>query len=126
MKCNTIGKALVFSFDGLESVIFDTGNASTQLHEQAAMHGFEQKIRDNAAIARKQKDGTVITVTEQMRRDAVVALVAQLNSDTWNTKMRTPTIDPYIMQLAEKRGIGYVEAQAWYRAKLMDELNEAE
>ncbi len=79
----------------------------------------------NAAIARKQKDGTVITVTEAMRRDAVLEMVTHLHGNTdWNMrKSASPKIDPNIQAIADKRGTTYAEALAWFNAKLMEELN---
>jgi hypothetical protein len=127
MKCNREGGKLVFTFeDGIAAIVFDSA-AATVSHDDAAMHGYEQKIRDNAAIARKQKDGTVITVTEAMRAAAIQEMVTHLTTSTdWNMrKSAVAKIDPNIQAIADKRGTTYAEAMAWFNAKLMAEL-EAE
>lgn len=119
MKCNREGGKLVFTFDGLESIVFDS-TAATVSHEDAAMHGYEQKIRDNAAISRKQKDGTVIDVTEAMRRDAVQEMVTHLTTSTdWNMAKRAgvsaataKSLEAAIKMIAELKGITYDEAKA--------------
>ena len=123
MKCERNSElTITFTFDGLDPITFNA--EKSKLGTDAMMHGYEQKIRDNAAIARKQKDGTVITVTEQMRRDAVAEMVNHLEtSDTWNLKARaTKSLNPFIAKLAEKMGKSYAEAEVWYQAKLMEEI----
>lgn len=124
MKCNRNGNTLVFSFDGLADVSFDT-ECNKALDNEAKLHGYEQKIRDTAAIPRKQKDGTVIVVTEAMRRENIAAEVARLQtSATWNSTERKSTLNPAILALAEKLGKTYAEAQAWIVAKATAELDE--
>ena len=126
MKCNREGGKLVFTFDGLESIVFDS-TAATVSHEDAAMHGYEQKIRDNAAISRKQKDGTVIDVTEAMRRDAVQEMVTHLTTSTaWNMvkAQRAAPQNPTILAIANKRGCTYAEAEAWIAEKMLAEMGE--
>lgn len=125
MKCNRNGDILTFTFDDmtLAPIVFNRAEATVNPAD-AEMHGYEQKIRDNAAIARKQKDGTVITVTEQMRRDAVQEMVTHLTTSTdWNMrKAATAKINPYIQAIADKRGTTYAEAETWFNEKLMAEL----
>lgn len=124
MKCNPENGKLVFTFDGLEPVVFDPA-AATVSKEDAMMHGFEQKIRDNAAIPRKQKDGSIITVTEAMRRDAVQEMVTHLcTSTTWNMAARTKAApqNPTILAIAAKRGCTYAEAEAFIAEQMLGEL----
>lgn len=124
MKCSREGTKLIFTFDGAESIMFDATMATVN-RVDAEMHGYEQRIRDNAAIARKQKDGTVITVTEQMRRDAVQEMVTHLTTSTeWNMR-KTAAVkeNPAIQAIAVKRGTTYAEAVVWFNEKLMAELN---
>jgi len=125
MKCELNGKTLTFTFDGdLSPVVF---NADGSPHaERAMMHGFEQRLRDAAAIARKQKDGSVITVTEAMRRERVAALAEHLStSDKWEmTAARVPAKNPVIQQLADARGITYEQAQAWIAEQAIAELSK--
>ena len=125
MKCNREGGKLVFTFDGLESIVFDS-TAATVSHEDAAMHGYEQKIRDNAAISRKQKDGTVIDVTEAMRRDAVQEMVTHLTTSTdWNMAKRAgvsaataASLKAAIETIADLMGVSFEEAKAMHEARI--------
>ena len=126
MKCKPEGKKLVFTFDGLASIVFDAEQATVN-RQDAEMHGFEQKIRDNAAISRKQKDGTVIDVTEAMRRDAVQEMVTHLTTSTaWNMVkvQRAAPQNPTILAIANKRGCTYAEAEAWIAEKMLAEMGE--
>lgn len=124
MKCTRNNDMLVFTFDGLPSVTFDADKCGN-LAKDAEMHGFEQKIRDNAAIARKQKDGTVITVTEAMRRDAVAEMVTHLEANTtWNIKSsgRAAPQNPTILAIAAKLGLTYAEAEAEVARRMLAEM----
>lgn len=123
MKCELAGKTIVFTFDGLQPVTFNAADATAHV-ERAAMHGFEQKIRDAAAIARKQKDGTVLTVTEQMRRDAVEGMVKHLTTSAdWNQKGGGVVRQhPAILAIAAKRGCTYAEAEAWVAEQALAEM----
>ena len=126
MKCKPEGKTLVFTFEGLDPIVFDSRKATVSM-EDAMMHGFEQKIRDNAAISRKQKDGTVIDVTEAMRRDAVQEMIAHLTTSTaWNMvkAQRAAPQNPTILAIANKRGCTYAEAEAWIAEKMLAEMGE--
>ena len=126
MKCNRNATKLVFSFDGLEGVEFDRDRVNEGIRLDAEMHGYEQKIRDNAAISRKQKDGTVINITEDMRRSAVLEMVTHLQSaDTWN--MRASKIapqNPVFLDVATRRNCTYAEAEAWYSANMISEMQK--
>ena len=110
MKTVTTSNTISFTFDGgLAPVVFNAADAA-QHTERAAMHGFEQKIRDNAAISRKQKDGSVITVTEAMRHAAVLEMVTHLTtSPDWNMRGtgRVAAQNPIWLQIAARRGVGY-------------------
>jgi hypothetical protein len=123
MKTIVTGKTITFTFDGEESVVFDA-DAATAHSERAMMHGFEQKIRDNAAISRKQKNGTVITVTEAMRRAAVLEMANHLTtSGDWN--MRTsamPKQNATIAAIAAKLGVSYTEAEAEVQRRMLAEM----
>lgn len=124
MKTNVIGSIITFTFDGLDSVVFDATAAAAHA-ERAMMHGFEQKIRDNAAISRKQKDGTVITVTEAMRRDAVLEMATHLTTSAdWNMRASaTVKQNPVFAAIASKLGITYDEAMAKVQAEYLAELS---
>lgn len=126
MKVTPDGKKIVFAFDGLESITFDSEIASVACRERAEMHGWEQRIRDNAAITRKQKDGTVITVTEAMRRDAVAEMVSHYESGTENWSVRGPGSvakqNPVIAAIAAKRNCTYAEAEQFLAEQFLTEI----
>lgn len=128
MKTLVQGNTITFSFDdaALAPVVFDASLA--EVHAQRAMlHGFEQKIRDSAAIARKQKDGSVIHVTEAMRHAEVLATVTRLTTTTqWNQAEQTAKQSPAIAALAAKLGKSYSEAEAWFAEKVQAELDAME
>lgn len=106
---------ITFTFDGLEPVKFDAGKCSERVQDYAMQHGFMARIGDNAAISRKQKDGTIITVTEAMRREAVLELVNHYESGTEQWELRTtkaPAQNAAILALANSLGKTYAEAEA--------------
>ena len=123
MKCKPEGNLLVFTFKDLAPITFDAAKAE-QHAERAKMHGFEQRIRDNAAIAKSEKNN--FTVTEQMRRDAVLEMVTHLESGgvEWNMKAgaRAPVLNQIWAQLAAKRGVTYEAVAAEKIAADMAEL----
>lgn len=123
MDKKIVGKTVVFKFDGLADYVFDTANVAPALRDYAEMHGWQARLGDNAAISRKQKDGTVITVTEQMRRDAVAQLGDHYMSgaSVWNTARASAESAP-IRALADKRGITYAEAEELVRKLAAAEL----
>lgn len=126
MKTNTEGNTITFTFDGgLAPVVFDAALASAH-SERAKMHGFEQKIRDAAAIARKQKDGTVITVTEEMRRAEVETMSRHLETSAdWNSRKSAAVKEnATIRAIADKMGITYVEAEARVAEKMLADMSE--
>lgn len=101
-----------FTFDkesGLEPVIFDPATASAQNRNYAMMHGFLQRIGDNAAISKTAENN--YTVTEAMRREAVLELVEHYRSGSveWSVKAKAkgPARNPLWVKLAEARGVDY-------------------
>ena len=50
MKKEIISNTIVFQFDGLEAVTFNVEKVSGKCADYATMHGFLQRIGDNAAI----------------------------------------------------------------------------
>ena len=110
MKCNTTGTTVTFTFDGLDAITFNATKAAPAMRAYAEMHGWEQRLRDNAAIARKQRDGSVITVTEAMRRDAIAELVNHYEggATSWTVKAgAVRSLNPTWLALAERRGVSY-------------------
>lgn len=129
MKKAINGTAVHFTFDdGLASIVFESTKASDKARDYAEMHGWEARIGDMAAISRKQKDGTVITITEQMRRDAILAGVTHYESGTeeWGMKggIRAAPQNAVFLAIAAKRGITYEEAMAAVQVEMLGELAE--
>lgn len=110
MKKAIAGQTVVFSFDGLDSVTFDAGKAGAANRAYAEMHGWQARIGDMAAISRTQKDGSVITVTEGMRRDAILEGVAHYEAGGAVWELRgtgTKAQNPTWLAIAQKRGVAY-------------------
>ncbi len=126
MKKVIDGHTIKFTFDKLADgteiapVVFDSSKCSAQVRADATMHGFSARIGDNAALSRKQKDGSVIVITEQMRRDAVLELVNHYESgaENWDVK-RGPSENPTIRALADKLGGTYAQAEAYIQEKML-------
>jgi hypothetical protein len=122
---DVVAQAIVFKFDGgLESVTLRMSEVSPDNATYAMLHGFAARIGDNAAIQKSAENN--FTVTEAMRREAVLELVTHYQSKTkdWSPKVRTKVEpqNPHIAAIAAKRGCTYEEAQAWFTARLMAEL----
>ncbi len=128
MKKAINGTTITFSFDGgLDPIVFDATKAAAPLRAYAEMHGWQARLGDMAAIPRTQKDGTVITVTEQMRRDAVLAGVEHVESGTaaWEMKSapRAAPEAPAIRRLADAKFEGdYTKAMAHVAEMALAEL----
>ena len=116
MKKAIDGGKVVFTFDGgLEPLVFNPGQAHPVVRAYAELHGWLARLGDAAAIMRQQKDGSVITVTEDMRRAAVLELVQHYHAGTaeWGVRARAAVREHAgTRALADKRGITYAEAEA--------------
>lgn len=121
---NIKAQSIQFTFDGLEPITLDVTKVSADVQDYAVYHGLQARIGDNAAISRKQPDGSVIVVTEEMRRNAVKELVDHYESGSaeWNIGRKAAAQNPAILALAEKLGKSYAEAQAYIVAKAVAEL----
>jgi hypothetical protein len=125
MKKSINGTQITFAFEGLAPVVFDAAKVSEANRAYAIMHGFQARIGDNAAIQKSAENG--YRVTEQMRREAVLEMVGHYEDraqTNWNLRVGTRTAkqSPAILALATKLGKTYEEAQAWFVAKLEEEL----
>ena len=122
---NAQANTVTFTFDGLEPVVFNAGNVSTNMHQYAALHGFSARIGDNAARSRKQPDGSIVNVTEAMRRADVEELVKHYESGTEQWELRTARVAPQnatILAIASKLGLTYAEAEAEVSRRMLAEM----
>lgn len=122
---DTVAKTITFTFDqasapGCAPLVFDTTNPALHADNMAyaTLHGFMSRLKDAAALSRNNPDGSVRTITEYMRRDAIASLAKHYESGSadWNvraTSAKTPGISPVIAALAQRRGISYDEAVAF-------------
>lgn len=125
---NAVAQTVTFTFDGgLAPIVLAMEKVHLDNRMYAMLHGMAARVGDNAAIQKSAENN--YTVTEAMRRDAVKELVDHYTSGTadWSPKVRAKAekLNPHIMAIAQKRNCTYEEAQAWFNAKLMAEL-EAE
>jgi len=123
---NLASRSVTFTFDGLEPVTMSAEKMSATNYDYACLHGLAARIGDNAAISKSAENQ--FTVTEAMRREAVLELVTfyeNPENKDWNIKqaVRKPSFNPAIQAIADKLGKSYEEAMAWYNAKLMAELD---
>ena len=118
MKKQIDGTNVTFTFDdGLPSLTLDTSVVSPTCHARAEMHGWSSKLGDAAAIPRKDaKTGAVITVTEEMRYNAVKAMVDHFAGGGEWAAAKATAEQPAIRALATKKGITYAEALALVEA----------
>lgn len=126
---NEQARTITFTFDaasGLEPVTFTAGKASTECQDYAILHGFAARIGDNAAIAKSKENG--FTVTEAMRRAAILEMVEHYESGSaqWNTRTpgagRQPVQNATIAAIAAKLGISYEAAQTKVAEQFLAEL----
>lgn len=125
---NTVAQTITFTFDGgLDPIVLAMSQVNPANATYAMLHGFAARVGDNAAIQKSAENN--YTVTEAMRREAVQELVDHYASGSadWSPKAKAKVekLNPHIMAIAQKRNCTYEEAQAWFNAKLMAEL-EAE
>ena len=121
---NVAAATVTFTFDGEASVTLNIHDMTAENQSYAILHGMAARIGDNAAIQKSVENN--FTVTEAMRRAAVIELVDHYKSGSsdWNMKQaaRKPSFNPAIQAIADKLEKTYEEAMAWYNAKLMAEL----
>lgn len=103
---------VTFTFDeGLAPIVLDVEKMSDATRTHGLLHGMAARIGDGAALSRKQKDGSIITITEAMRRAEVEALVNHYASGTEQWELRAASRpapqNPTWLALAAKRGVSY-------------------
>ena len=123
---NAQAQTVTFTFEGeLAPIVLAMSQVSPANATYAMLHGFAARVGDNAAIQKAAENN--YTVTEAMRREAVAELVDHYTSGSadWSPKAKAKTekLNPHIAAIAQKRNCTYEEAQAWFNAKLMAELD---
>ena len=79
-----MGGTLRFDVDGEGVLVLAITQLSPEIREQAMFHGFEQKVRDAAAIGYKQPDGTFRRPTNREKYHAMASVIETLDSGAWN------------------------------------------
>lgn len=113
---DTTAQTVTFTFEGLDPVTLAMSAVSPANATYAMLHGFAARIGDNAAIQKSEANN--YTVTETMRRDAVLELVEHYASGSadWNVRQagaRTPKQDPRILAKAVAKGMTYEQYVDW-------------
>lgn len=118
-KIDEAARTIVFTFDGLEPVIFHTSAMSSEVTDYAILHGMSARLGDTAASCK----------TEAERRAAVAALAAHYASGAkeWNVRApakaaATATENPVIAAIAARLGVTYAEAQAKVAEQFLADL----
>ena len=121
---NATTQSVQFTFDGLEPVTLNMSEVTPANATYAMLHGFAARIGDNAAITKSAENN--FTVTEAMRRDAVLEMVNHYTSGStdWNLKAsaRVAKLNPAIAKIAEMRGLTYEQAEIWIVERAMAEI----
>lgn len=122
---DTSARSVTFTFDeGLPPVTCLASKVSSVNLDYAALFGLGHRIGDNAAIAKSKENN--YTVTEAMRREAVIEMIEHLESGTsdWNLKAsaRRAPQDATILAIAAKMDVSYEEAQAKIAAQFLSDL----
>ena len=113
-RIDMLTKSVIYTFDeGLDPVTQRLDAVTKPNQDYAALHGLAARTGDHAAISRSAENG--FTVTERMRRAAIVEMVEHLStSDDWNMKPKGERV-----KTAEQ--IAALQAE---NAKLMAQLQE--
>jgi hypothetical protein len=82
---------LTFAFAGVGQFVFDPDRVSAENRARAMIHGFEQRIRDAAALSADRDTGK--SATPQAKFDAAKRIVDHLMSGAtdWNLKAAAPS-----------------------------------
>ena len=122
---DTNAQTVTFTFEGLAPVTLSMADVTPANATYAMLHGFAARIGDNAAIQKSAENN--FTVTEALRREAVLELVNHYTSGSveWNLKVaeRKAPQNPTILAIASKLGISYTEAEAEIQRRMLAELS---
>ena len=106
---------LTFAFLGVGQFVFDPDRVSAENRARAMMHGFEQRIRDAAALSVDRDTGR--SATAQEKHDAALRIADHLMSGStdWNLRAAaSPGVDAglTILALMRVRGLDIDGANA--------------
>ena len=130
MKTKIDGRKIRMTFETtdptLSTLVFDASRVHSAQHEAAEMYGWQVRLTRAAALSRTGADGKVVTVTEEMRRAEVAALVEHYHggSTDWNMRAtgKAAAQNPVIAAIAAKLGIDYEAAQAKVAEQFLADL----
>lgn len=86
VSCVREGWVLRFAFGDGTGIDFIAQDVNQEILDAATMHGFEQKIRDAAALSVRNVNGRVTRPTVAEKATEIRAMIAQLQSGVWNAK----------------------------------------
>lgn len=98
---------LTFAFAGVGQFTFDPDRVSAENRARAMMHGFEQRIRDAAALSVDRETGR--SATPQAKHDAALRIAEHLMSGAteWNMRVAAnPGLDAGLTLTAMMRALG--------------------
>lgn len=98
---------LTFAFAGVGQFVFDPDKVSAENRARAMMHGFEQRIRDAAALSVDRDTGK--SATAQEKHDAALRIAEHLMSGAteWNLRpAASPGVDAGLTLQAIMRALG--------------------
>ena len=98
---------LTFAFAGVGQFVFDPDKVSAENRARAMMHGFEQRIRDAAALSVDRDTGR--SATAQEKHDAARRIADHLMSGStdWNLRAAaSPGVDAGLTIQAMMRALG--------------------
>lgn len=127
MKKAITGNLVKFTFDeDVPALTFDCTKMSEANRAYAIPFGMCHRLGDMAALSRKQSDGTIVTITEAMRRASIEEGVKHYESGSADWDMRTVRVAPQNavwLAIATKRGVGYDVVAAEMAQRDLDALN---
>ncbi len=108
---NEATRKIDFTFaEGLDPISINPLDYPISVQEMLPIHGALAKLGDSAAISKSEENK--FTVTEAMRREAILSMHRQLMAGDWNAKKGAgPKLHPSIVKLAAKWGCTYEEAE---------------
>lgn len=97
---------LTFAFTGAGEFVFDPDKVSAENRARAMMHGFEQRIRDAAALSVDRDTGKSATPQEKYEAARRIADHLMSGATEWNIKAAPTRIDTGLILQAMMRALG--------------------